>query len=477
MKTSQTRIGILGAGPAGLGAALGLARRGFSPILVERSGSVGGNAASFDLAGIKVDLGSHRLHPATDPEILSLLRSLLGPDLLERPRNGRILLKGRWIRFPLRPLDLLLRADRAFMTGVILDMAGRRVRGQGAPDLREETFASLLQRGLGRTICQAFYFPYARKIWGLDPEEISPDQAVKRVSARSMAGLLRRLLPGGSGPGGQRSRGRFFYPREGFGQISQALWEAASEAGAETRLGSTVKRVRLAEGGVEVVMEEDGQARTVSFHHLWSTIPVGALVRLTDPPPPPDVLRSADSLQHRAMILVYLVLAQDRVTEFDAHYVPGLEVPFTRVSEPKNYSGATEPRGRTVLCAEIPCAVGDGTWAMPPSELGEIVGNGLQAIGMPVGEAVVDIRVRRIPSAYPIYSLGYETHLKRIEEWVEALPRVVSFGRQGLFAHDNTHHALFSALSAVRCMGDDGRFDEERWAGFRKVFATHVVED
>lgn len=481
MKNFDTRVGILGAGPAGLGAALELARRGFSATVLERTGRVGGNAGSFDLAGMKVDFGSHRLHPNTDPEIFSLLQSLLGSDLLRRPRHGRILLKGRWIHFPLRPLDLMRRTDPAFGFGVFRDLLGRQVPGKGRTvntGQHQETFATLLRRSLGPTVCREFYFPYARKLWGLAPEEISPQQALRRVSSRSLGRLVRRLLPGGTGPGGQRSRGSFFYPREGFGQISQALAASAGEAGAEIRLRSTAERIRLGGREVEVVVEEEnGEPLTLTFHHLWSTIPVGILVRITDPPPPPEVLQSASSLGQRAMVLVYLVLEQDRFTEFDAHYIPTLEVPFTRVSEPKNYSGAEEPRGRTALCAEIPCSHGDGIWSMPEADLGRMVREALGTVGLPVRSRTLEIAVRRLPSAYPIYRLGYEAHLERINRWLEDLPQVVSFGRQGLFAHDNTHHALFTALSAVRCLKDDGRFNRERWAEFRRIFATHVVED
>ncbi|HSG49580.1 MAG TPA: FAD-dependent oxidoreductase, partial [Longimicrobiales bacterium] len=131
MTAPAARVVILGGGPAGLGAALGLARRGFAPTLVEARDRVGGNAGSFDLHGVPVDYGSHRLHPATDPEILAELRELLGDDLRERPRHGRILLKGRWIHFPLRPLDLALRAPPGFALGVVRDAVVRLAVGAG----------------------------------------------------------------------------------------------------------------------------------------------------------------------------------------------------------------------------------------------------------------------------------------------------------------------------------------------------------
>jgi hypothetical protein len=33
------------------------------------------------------------------------------------------------------------------------------------------------------------------------------------------------------------------------------------------------------------------------------------------------------------------------------------------------------------------------------------------------------------------------------------------------------------AKAAVACLGDDGRFDAARWAGYREDFTRHVVED
>ena len=70
-------------------------------------------------------------------------------------------------------------------------------------------------------------------------------------------------------------------------------------------------------------------------------------------------LRLPPLLPTVAMILVYLVLEQDQFTEYDAHYFPEPSVPISRLSEPKNYSASTEPKGTTVLCAELPCDPGE----------------------------------------------------------------------------------------------------------------------
>ena len=79
--------------------------------------------------------------------------------------------------------------------------------------------------------------------------------------------------------------------------------------------------------------------------------------------------------------------------------------------------------------------------------------------------------------AYPIYREGYERHFELQDEWAGNLDRVLTFGRQGLFAHDNTHHALAMAYGAVDCLNANGNFDNEKWFAYRGEFEKHVVED
>lgn len=472
----MTRIVVLGAGPAGVAAALELAERGVETTVLERQDRVGGNAGSFGFAGVRVDYGSHRLHPASDPEILERLRGLLGDDLLTRPRHGRIRLLGRWLHFPLRPVDLALRAHPRFALGVGGDLAAKLLPKD---DAGEESFASLLERGLGRTICREFYFPYARKIWGVEPTELSAIQARKRVSAGSLGKMLRRLLPGGTGSGAANTKGIFYYPREGYGQISEAVHGAAEAAGARFHFEASVERVELGGDGPRVHFrrKQAEETEVLAADQVFSTIPVTVLSRLLRPEAPAAVKAAAEALEFRAMILVYLAIEQDRFTEYDAHYFPEEELPFTRVSEPKNYAALPEPRGRTVLCAEIPCDRDDALWSQTDEALGERVRAGLVAAGLPLHAPVSQVTTRRIPFAYPIYRTGYDVHFGAIDEWLDGLDGVLSFGRQGLYAHDNTHHAMYMARSAARCLTDDGRIDRDAWHRERAVFETHVVED
>ena len=466
---------ILGAGPAGVGAAYQLSRRGIAQAtLLEQRDTVGGNAGSFEVDGIWADYGSHRLHPACDPEILADLKELLGEDLLSRPRHGRIRLRGRWIHFPLKPLDLISHLPPQFAFGVATDMV-RKIApsGNGAP----ETFSSVLEHALGRTICRDFYFPYAYKIWGLPPEQLSVTQARRRVSANSLGKMFRKVasaIPGLKPPGA----GRFYYPRRGYGEISQRLYESATEAGAQSIFGARVTAIeREGQRVTAVRYTKGGQETRLASENVWSTLPLTVLVRSIKPEPPAPVLEAASAISFRGMILIYLLLEQDRFTEFDAHYFPESAIPISRLSETKNYYDASEPRGRTLLCAELPADPGSAAWAMTDDQLGKLLCQSLAQADLPVRAPIRSAFTRRLPQAYPMYKIGYEAGLETIDRWLEELEGLLTFGRQGLFVHDNTHHALYMAYAAADCFSADGRFDWAKWKDFRKVFETHVVED
>ncbi len=446
-----------------MGAAYRAARAGHAVALLERSGRLGGAAGSRTVAGVRVDMGSHRLHPTIEPRILAELRGLMGDDLQRRPRNGRIRLGGRWIAFPLRPGDMLRRCPPAMAAGAVRDMALGPLR-----HARRDTFADVLRAELGPTICERFYFPYARKIWGVPPQELSGEQARRRVAASSPARIIRRVLARG-----EEGKRTFLYPRRGYGQIVEALAEGARAAGADIATGAEVTALELGPDGGRVTLA-DGRALT--GRRVWLTLPLTALAGMTSPAPAAEAMAAAAGMDFRAMLLVYLVLDRPRYTPFDAHYLPGGTTPVTRVSEPKNYRDGDDPAGTTVLCAEIPCDAGDGLWEADDATLAAVAVAGLVEAGLP-RPAVAGVEVTRLRHAYPILRAGFEARLAALDAWAAAQPALLTLGRQGLFVHDNAHHALAMAWAAADCLGPDGAFDEAGWAAARARFAAHVVED
>ena len=335
------------------------------------------------------------------------IRALLGDDLLDRPRHGRIRLCGRWIHFPLKPIDLALGLPPSFSFGVAADLV-RKAAGNNNGCSDGETFASVLKKGLGRTICDNFYFPYVQKIWGLKPEELAVTLAQRRISANSLSKMTRKIFTALSASKSD-GRGRFFYPQHGYGQISEAYYRGARDAGADIRLSSRVQSVQIENAAIKVVYQDiDGDTLALDADQVWSTIPITILAKCLKPAVPSEVLQAAEAIRYRAMILIYLVLEQERFSEFDAHYFPEASIPISRLSEPKNYSNGQAPKDFTVLCAELPCAPEGPDWHKTDEELGRLVCESLGAAGIPVRAPINEIATRRVRQAYPIYAKGYE---------------------------------------------------------------------
>lgn len=436
---------VLGGGPAGLAAAWLAARTGRSVVLLERSDAFGGLAASFELAGVRVDHGSHRLHPATAPHVMAELRALLGDDLQRRTRRGRLRLAERWFDFPPAPVQLLRHAPPRLASGLARDLLTSPLRRP-----RADTYAEVVRAGVGPTLGDHLYFPFAHKLWGTSPDELDGEQARRRIKASSPAAIARRALRRGAAD-------HFFYPRRGFGQIADALADAAVDAGADLRTNAEVRSLG------------DIDARVV-----LSTIPLRALVHALDAPA--AVCDAADTQRSRGAVLVYLVVAGAPWTTYDAHYLPQRDVLPHRISEPRNYRDSRDdPADRTVLCAEVPCWPGDEVWKMSDDALVGRVVDDLARLGLPVLQPF-ESEVRRVTSVYPVYDVGFVPRLVAVEAWLAEVPRVVTLGRQGLFAHDNTHHTLETAFAAVASLTADG-VDYARWRAAREEFRAHVVED
>ncbi len=474
--SARPHVVILGAGPAGVGAAYRLIQKGTARVtVIEQQSKAGGTAGSFELDGVYCDYGSHRLFAKLPTEIMDDLRRLLGPDLYYQVRHGSIRLRGHWIHFPLKPMDLLLRLPKSFTFGVMGDTFRKLLpRRNSGP----QTFATILEQGLGKTICNDFFFPYARKIWGVEPEKLDTMAAQRRVTGSSIGKILRKIssqVPGLKPPGA----GKFYYARKGFGQFTECLADEAQRLGVDFKFGARFLGVdRDEDGRIKAVRyQQGGEVFEIPTKILWSTIPISVLVQGVKPEAPREVLESTRSITYRGMILIYIVLEQDRFGKYDAYYFPEESIPVSRLSEPKNFNNATEPRGRTVLCAEVPSDPGRPEWDMSDKELGERLCEWMGRAGLPVTARVSNVITRRLRQAYPIYLQDYATHLSRMDDWIGGVEGLLTFGRQGLFAHDNTHHALPMAYAAADCLSPEGIFDHARWAECREQFKSDAVED
>jgi len=386
---------VVGAGVAGLCAAWRLGAAGWQVELKERSGVAGGLAAARPVDGVACDLGAHRLHRAA--LAVAAVRELAAEaPLCERPRRGRIIIGGRHLPYPLSVPALVgalgVRRGARFALGFV---RAPRWRDLGEGDAGFEQF---VVARVGRAAYEAFYLPYARKVWGLDPAELSQSCAKQRVSTAAPW----RALAGGAET--------YLVPTGGFDAWIAALVARAVRAGARLTLGAA---------------DGDADADAVVF-----TGHLGARAQ-------------APELGHRGLALAWL-RTDARLGATDTWYCPDADLPFGRVSHVGRFTAA--PGAEGLLCVEVPQGAGPPDPALDPASLGEALAS---AGILPRGAAVTGVGRAWLPAVYPLYRRGWRASWRRAVDAVCGDGRTWPAGRQGLWLHCNLDHAMATAEAAA----------------------------
>lgn len=459
---------ILGAGPAGLATAYYLCKGGCTDVtLLEAEKSVGGISATMRREDMLFDFGSHRIHPGCDAETLSLVKSLLGDDLLSRPRRGAIWLSGRIVEYPLRIGQMAsglgpLRAAR------IMASFARQKLLLGSGESGQPTSETLLVRRFGRALFELFYRPYTTKVFGISPEQMSPEQARRRVGSKSLLEIARKA--------GMAGADKFLYPRLGFGHTCDALAEKIQSAGASIILRASPKKIVIKDGQIDQLEYMLGkQKHVLKPDFVFSTVPLRSLTTLCAPCSS-SVRQAAKELKHRSLVMLYIVVNRDRVGQKDAYYFASKEILFNRISEQKNFSPQMAPEGKTILCADISCDASERLFSASDEEVFQTAKESLKCSGIIPMSDVDYWFTRRVKHAYPVYSLGYEGHLKTVLDWADSVENLITLGRQGLFAHNNFHHSVMMGKVAAEHFLS-GKPKAEGWNQARRAFDDFKVMD
>ncbi|MEO8606138.1 MAG: FAD-dependent oxidoreductase [bacterium] len=445
-------IVILGAGVAGLATAYRLAELGRGPVLVlERAATAGGLAGTVEFGGARFDMGSHRVHPQSYPDALALMRRLLGNDLLRVRRHGRLRFNGGYLDYPPTLGDFLavLGAREIARCGAALLAARLR-----APSTVREapSYENYLLPRVGRRAFDLFYAPYARKVFGLEPAQVSAAAAKTRITTArpwALVWQMARLARPRREPDGDGDAGAFFYyPRQGFGSIGAALRDAAVGRGVEIRTGVTVRGLRRSDSDVtEVIADAGGTSHTIRAAAVVSSLQLAGLLRLLDPAPPTAVRDAAESLRWRGIRLLQVVLDRPRCLDGETYYFPEERYVFGRISEPPLFSEALRGApGTTALNIEVICSPGDALWSLDDDRFLDHVAQQAAELGLFVRGDVRAARSLRLPAVYPVYDRDYRARLDAVLTWLRGIDNLYSIGRGGLFLHANTDHSIHLGL-------------------------------
>ena len=378
----QLPVAIIGAGPAGLTAAYELARHGVPVVVFEQDGQVGGLARTVSYHGFRFDIGGHRFFTKV-PAVQALWRAMLGPDLLKRPRLSRILYRGKFFDYPLKPLNVLGNLSIWTITSVLCSYASVKLR----PIRPELTYEDWVSNRFGRKLFDMFFKSYTEKVWGIPCGRISADWAAQRIKGLSLrSAAMNMLLPG-------KDRGRsaiktlideFEYPRLGPGMMWERFTDRIIELGGDVRLNTSVVAIKSNGSQVtEIVVERDGHQSSQPVSHVISTMPISTLVRSLEPGVPPRVAAAAKALKYRDFITVAVIV--DRATVFPDNwiYVHDDSVRVGRIQNYKNWSPDMVPDERyTCLGLEYFTNEGDDLWQMDDASLLRLAAREIESIGL-----------------------------------------------------------------------------------------------
>lgn len=435
---------ILGAGLSGLSAAAWLTRAGQPVTVVEKDTEVGGLARTITHGDYRFDLGGHRF--LTDNQQLqSFVSELLGDDLLSVPRKSQIYIAGQYIDYPLTPLNAVFGLGPAKTGRILLDYGKEKVLGSFRPK-KITSLEDWVVAQFGRTIFELYFKNYSEKVWGIDSRNISKDWVSKRIDGLSLGRFIQHSLIRFHRHRVKTLTDTFLYPRMGIGQLADRMSELIQTKNV-VKTASTVERIVHKQGRIEAIeCACAGEKHAITGSSYISSLPITQFIAKMNPRPPAAVRRAASKICFRSLVIVALFVKKKRLTDLTWMYFPEDVVPFGRIHEPKNWSSELAPHGQSHVVAEYFCNTGDAVWQSSERNLCDLTAGHLEKLGFLARTDVLDGTVLRIPYAYPVFDLQYQSHLRVITDFLDTFDNLHLIGRSGLFSYLNMDQAMESGI-------------------------------
>jgi protoporphyrinogen oxidase len=456
MNPTEKQTVIAGGGPAGLTAAWLLARRGVVPLVLERDAQVGGLARTVEYKGFRFDIGGHRFFTKVGT-VQKLWRSMLGPEMLTRPRLSRIYYGGKFFDYPLKPMNALRGLGLVNSFQVLLSYLWIQIR----PIRPEVSFEDWVSNRFGRRLYRIFFKTYTEKVWGIPCNKIGAQWAAQRIKGLSLfTAVTNMLLRSVRRPQGDRQIKtlieEFEYPRLGPGMMWEAFHADIERMGGRVVLDAPVQRVEHDGQRIRAIEYGHASRRRVEVDRFVSTMPLRELIQKLSPGAPEQVRAAAERLNYRDFLTVALIIDAPALFPDNWIYVHDSRVKLGRIQNFKNWSPDMVPDQRlTCLGLEYFCFEGDGLWTMPDADLVQLGSREIADIGLLGNHKVIDGTVVRMPKAYPVYDEGFEKALDVVREHVSRFGNLQVAGRNGMHKYNNQDHSMVTAmLAAQNLLGD-----------------------
>ena len=511
MHVKQGTAIIIGAGPAGLTAALELIRHtGIKPILLEAGNQVGGLSRTIQYNGNRMDIGGHRFFSKSD-RVMQWWLDLLPMEsvaqggrlsyqgmqreiprgsaphdshsddhvMLLRPRKSRIYFLRRFFDYPIR-----ISAGTLFKLGAVrtLRCGFSYLWSALLPKREERSLEDFLINRFGRQLYLMFYKSYTEKVWGVPCREISAEWgaqrikglSLKRVIAHHFKQMFRRphALDTAQKQIDTSLIEKFLYPKYGPGQLWEHVADLIRDAGGEIHLGVWVDRIHT-QGDTIVSVEgvnPIGERKHWAGNYFFSTMPVRDLIRAMGDRPPKEVVSVSDGLLYRDFMIVGLLARKLSVLEDDGSplkdnwiYIQEPDVKVGRLQIFNNWSPWLVSRpDRMWIGLEYFCNEGDDLWRLPDKAVSRLAIEEAERIGILSAADVEDMHVVRVPKSYPAYYGSYD-RFEVIRNYTDRIANLFLIGRNGMHKYNNQDHSMLTAMTAVENIVNGVKTKDNIW--------------
>ncbi len=451
--TTQTKVAIIGAGPAGLTAAYLLAKRGARVTVLEADPEyVGGISRTARYKGFHFDIGGHRFF-SKSKEVEDFWTEILPDDMLVRPRSSRIFYGGQFFAYPLKGTEALTKLGPVQAAMCVASYA----KARAFPNPSPRNFEEWVVNEFGERLFRIFFKTYTEKVWGMPCTEISADWAAQRIKGLSLWSAMKNALvtakPKNPEDVIKTLIDSFRYPRKGPGMLWEECARKVRAMGGEVALGERVVHCAYDDAARTwtVESEKDGHRTAVLADHVISSAPLRELARSLSPKLSERATKAADSLRYRDFLTVMLILEDKQLFDDNWIYIHDPRVKVGRIQNFKSWSPEMVP-DPTKCCygLEYFCFEGDGLWASSDDQLIALAKRELEQVGLGRATDVLDGCVVRQKKAYPVYDDDYVANVDVVRaELAERFPSLHPVGRNGMHKYNNQDHAMMTAMLTV----------------------------
>lgn len=467
LNSTDPEVVIIGAGPAGLTAAYEFGRRGKKVRVFEADEVVGGISRTVERDGWRFDIGGHRFFTKVAPVEAFWHEILPDEDFLMRPRMSRIFYGNKFYDYPLKATNAL--RNLGIIEAVRCVLSYLWVRIHKPKDTT--TFEGWTAARFGWRLYRTFFKTYTEKVWGVPATDIQADWAAQRIKNLSLGkAIFNALLPRRNQKDIASLIEEFQYPKYGPGMMWERCTELVRDQGSTVTLTTRVESITRGDQGAKSVSVRDANgSQQYPCDHIISTMPINELLAVINPPAPPEVLAAAAGLKHRDFLTVAIVVPQEFAFPDNWIYIHAPEVRVGRIQNFGSWSPYLVKEGRTCLGLEYFVSIGDDLWVMPDDDLIELAKREIATLGLADPTRVEAGFVVRMPKAYPVYDIDYQSNVETIRTWLtQNMPNVHPVGRNGMHKYNNQDHSMYTAMLTVENIVDGTHHD---------IWAVNVEEE